>query len=137
MIKWLLPFLLWASFASAQTISPTACFATISVNSTPVLANTATIGPSLKGCQFPTSPQFDGYVWVLNEAASAGLPSPWPYTRVSDGLASGALSFWLSVQRISGPAVDATGVTMTANITFGVAPALSAPTATPQPGFWP
>jgi hypothetical protein len=50
------------------------------------------------------------------------LPTPWPPTRVSDGKPSGALSFWISAQRVSGAAVDATGVSLTANITFGVAP---------------
>lgn len=65
---------------------------------------------------------------------SGPLPTPWPVTNLSGGLPSGALSFWISVQRIAG-AVDATGVSLTANITFGVAPALNAPIATPQPGL--
>lgn len=74
-MKWLLGFIGFLLFglpsAYAQTIQPARCQATLSVSTTAALLSTATIGPNTTGCQWPNAQQFDGYVWVLNESASA------------------------------------------------------------------
>lgn len=60
------------SGARAQVATPTGCFATLSLTTSPTLLSTATIGPNTKGCTWPTAAQFEGYVFILNDAASSG-----------------------------------------------------------------